>query len=80
MCEKVHLILFVGGEGEEKAMLKKTGVDKDFLSVENRVKRIKHWISEHPEGNRIIFHVIDISKCRNEDGSENWTLETPLVI
>ena len=71
-CKKLYVILFYGGADEEK-ILKEN--EEEYLSVESRTKRI-NIIKNYKN---IEFVLIDVSKLRNEDGSEDWDAETPLV-
>ena len=72
-CKKLYVILFYGGADEEK-ILKEN--EEEYLSVESRIKRINNIIKNYKN---IEFVLIDVSKLRNEDGSEDWDAETPLV-
>ena len=74
-CEKLYVILFHGGEQEVKIL--KERPNEKFLTFEDRIKHVK-------EGCKHIKNVfvidIDVTDCKNSDGTENWDMETPLVI
>lgn len=72
-CEKVYAILFYGGNDEEE-ILKNN--NSKYLSFEERKKVL---IKVCNEFDNVIPSFIDVSKCRNSDGSEDWDAETPLV-
>lgn len=72
-CEKVYAILFYGGDDEEK-ILKNN--NSEMLKFEERKK---HLIKICKKYKNVIPSFIDVSKCRYEDGSEDWDAETPLV-
>ena len=73
-CEKVYVLLFGGGEQEMEILLQNPG--ESYLSAEDRKKHIMSAIRNY---NNVEFHFIDITGCRNPDGTENWDMETPLV-
>lgn len=72
-CEKVYVILFYGGADEMKIL---ENDKKDYLSVEYRKKKVVE-LANNFENAIPVF--IDVTKCRNIDGSEDWDAETPLV-
>ncbi len=72
-CEKVYVILFYGGSDEEKILMN----DKsNYLSVNTRKRKVINLTKNYDNAIPIF---IDVSKCRYEDGSEDWDSETPLV-
>ena len=73
-CEKVYVLLFSGGEQEKEILMQTPG--ESYLSAKDREK---HIISAIRNYNNAEFHFIDITGCRNPDGTENWDMETPLV-
>ncbi len=73
-CEKVYVLMFSGGEQEMEILLQNPG--EVYLSKEDRQKHIKLAIKKYDNTE---FHLIDITKCKNPDGTENWDMETPLV-
>ena len=77
-CNHVHVILFYGGLEEENARkLLLNNPDKlELISLENRKAALERMVKKY---NNVIPHILDISKCRLSDGSENWNAETPLV-
>lgn len=72
-CEKVYVILFYGGADEMKILENDKG---DYLSVEYRKKKVIELASNYSNAIPVF---IDVTKCRNIDGSEDWDAETPLV-
>ena len=72
-CKKLYVILFYGGADEEKILNENK---EKYLSVESRVQRINNIIKNYKN---VDFVLIDVSELRNEDGSEDWDAETPLV-
>lgn len=72
-CEKLYVILFYGSKDEEDIL---NNNKEDYLSVEDRKKRINKIIKNY---NNVEFVLIDVSNLRTADGSEDWDGETPLV-
>lgn len=77
LCEKVHVILFVNGDGELDILKHNHKLPKKYLKISERVKQVKKLIAGR---NNICFHLIDVKNCKNPDGTENWDMETPLVL
>ena len=73
-CEKVYVLLFHGGDDELKIL--ETRHEK-WLTLEDRLKHVKNACKKF---SNVEVHPIDITKCKNPDGSENWEMETPLVL
>lgn len=73
-CETVHLILFYGGIQEEEII--KNNPDDEDLWV---LPRILQVINAALKFDNVVPHLIDVSKCKLPDGSEDWDAETPLV-
>jgi HTH-type transcriptional repressor of NAD biosynthesis genes len=73
-CEHVYCILFYGGDQEDKAHA--DSPKDNSLSLDSRIKQLYRACQYFDNVTPV---VLDISKCRNEDGSENWEAETPLV-
>jgi len=74
-CELVYLIMFIGGDQEEQ-IYKERPIDDD-LNIDSRISQV--YKAAHMFKN-VIPVVIDISKCRLPDGTEDWDAETPLVL
>ncbi len=72
-CEKVYVILFHGGN-DELNILKEN--KEKYLTVEDRIKHLKKVIKKY---DNVELAVIDITKCKLPDGTEDWDAETPLV-
>ena len=75
-CETVYVILFHGGPEEEEISIKTPQI---WLSVEERKKQLEKICSELDNVAHMIPALIDISRLRLPDGSEDWEAETPLV-
>jgi len=73
MCNRVIVILFTGGDDEEKVLSESN--DKE-LQLAERIKQVDRVCSMYKN---VEFHVIDTHECRLPDGSEDWDAETPLV-
>ena len=74
LCDRVYLIMFYGGDDEERI---RRSDGREFLSVENRWSQVKRAASQF---DNVTPFMLDISDCRFEDGSEDWDKETPRVI
>ena len=72
-CEKVCVILFYGGDDELRII--KNNKSK-YLSVESRIKHLKNIIKKYDNAE---LYIVDVTKLKKEDGSEDWDAETPLV-
>lgn len=77
LCETVHVILFVNGDGELAIMKGDCTCPREWLSIPYRVEQVKKLIGDNP---RIKFHIIDVIDCKKPDGTEDWDAETPLVL
>ena len=74
MCEKLYVILFTGGTQEVEIL--KTRHEK-WLQLEDREKRTREACKRF---DNVEVVVIDTSLCKNSDGTQNWDMETPLVL
>ena len=72
-CDQVIVIMFVNGDDELRVL--KTNHDKE-LSVESRTEQVQRVCSLY---NNVEFHIVDVLKLKNPDGTEDWDAETPLV-
>lgn len=72
-CEKVYVILFYGSTSEMEIL--KYNKD-DYLSVEARKEKVIDLTSHYCNA---IPAFIDVTNCKNPDGTEDWDAETPLV-
>ena len=72
-CEMVYVILFIGGVDENEII--EGGY---YCSANERFIRLSKMCAE--EFTNVVPVLIDVSQCRNQDGSEDWDAETPLVI
>ncbi len=73
-CEKLYVLLFTGGDDEISIL--KTRHEK-WLTPEDRLKHVKNACKKF---SNVEVHMIDTSICKFPDGSENWDMETPLVL
>ena len=76
-CEKVYVILFYGGDDELKIIESATAKDKEMLSLDSRLSHLRKICDNYPNAE---VHLIDVTNVKNEDGSEDWDGETPLVL
>ena len=77
VCETLWLIMFIGGELENKAMAKfSPDDDVSYLSPEARQKRIEEIVKDYPN---VKFVVLDVSSTFH-DGFEDWDMQTPMVL
>ena len=74
MCEKLYVILFTGG-AQELEILKQR--HEEWLQPKDREKHMKEACKKFDNVEAI---VIDTTECKNEDGTQNWDMETPLVL
>lgn len=74
-CETLYVLLFHGGD-QEIEILKDKEMAK-WLSPEERENAIKKACSKF---DNVIVESVDITHCKNIDGSEDWEAETPLVL
>ena len=77
LCEEVHVILFVNGDGELEIMKNDTTLPREYLTIESRVQQVKKLLGDNPH---LHFHLIDVLNCKKPDGTEDWDAETPLVL
>ena len=73
-CEKVYVLLFTGGDQESKIL--ETRHEK-WLTPEDRLEKITAACKKF---SNVEVHMINTKDCRNPDGTENWDMETPLVL
>lgn len=74
LCEKLYVILFHGG-AQELEILKTR--HEDWLQVESRETHMRNALKDM-EG--VEFVSLDVTKCKNPDGTQDWEAETPLVL
>lgn len=72
-CEKVYVILFYGGADEMKVL---ENNNEEYLSV---IKRTEHMLNICKNYDNAIPILIDVTRCRLNNGEEDWDKETPLV-
>ena len=75
-CETVYVILFYGGEEEERILGE---MPEDWLSVEARKAQLKRVCEKYSSIAKVIPAAIDCGKLRKEVGNDTWDAETPLV-
>jgi HTH-type transcriptional repressor of NAD biosynthesis genes len=76
-CKLVHVILFYGGDDELNVMKNLPEDERELLSLENRMNRLKTICKNY---DNVLVHLIDVTNVKNPDGSEDWDGETPLVL
>ena len=74
-CELVYLIMFIGGDQEERIAHDMS--DDEDLDIENRLAQCYRAAALY---DNVLVEVIDVSNCKLTDGSEDWDAETPLVL
>jgi HTH-type transcriptional repressor of NAD biosynthesis genes len=73
-CEHVYCILFYGGDQEDRVHEQ---FPNDYaMTLDARVRQLYRACAYFDNVTPV---VIDISRCRKEDGTEDWEAETPLV-
>ena len=78
VCDKLYVILFYGGAEEQYILSEENHIiANDLLTPESRIERMSKAASYYPN---VEFVTIDISKLKNPDGTDNWDLETDLVL
>ncbi len=75
-CETVYVIMFWGSVDEEQILKEHP---ENWLSLEERVRQLHRICQSLGTIATISPALIDISKLRYPDGSEDWDAETPLV-
>ena len=73
-CEKLYVILFHGNDQEIEILKSR---NEDWLSVKSREEHIKKACEKF---DNVEFVSIDVTPCKNADGTEDWDKETELVI
>lgn len=72
-CDHVTVIMFVGGNDEMH--IRQTDSDP-LLQVESRFRQVQRVCQYY---DNVECHLVDVSKLKYPDGSEDWDAETPLV-
>ena len=75
MCEKLYVLLFYGNDQELKILAQRP--EDKWLFPESRLKAMKKACSKL---DNVIVEAIDVTNCKNPDGTEDWDAETPLVL
>lgn len=73
-CEILYVLLFYGGD-QELEILKTR--NEDWLQPSNRLERIKNACKKF-DNVRVV--PVDVTKCKFDDGTEDWDKETQLVL
>lgn len=68
-CDRVYCIMFINGADEERIWLDSNSALERYLLFNTSVHRYSNAIPV----------ILDVRKCRKEDGSEDWDAETPLI-
>ena len=74
-CEKLYVLLFFGGD-QEIEILKKMP-NEEWLTVESRLSHIKNACKKFKN---VEVVAIDTTECKYPDGTEDWDMETQLVL
>lgn len=75
-CEKLYVLLMIGGAQEQEILRNATEEQLAYLTPEARIKNTKRVLDKYPN---IIFRPLDISTCFTPSGEEDWDAETPIV-
>lgn len=75
-CKRLYVLLFYGGD-DELEILKNT--DDETLDYRKRFEIIKR-VCDKRYGDDVVVKLIDVTKCKKENGEEDWDAETPLVL
>lgn len=75
LCEKLYVILFHGGNQELEILEQRP--NEKFLQFEDRLEHVKNGCKHL---SNVIVIDIDVTNCKYEDNTENWDMETPLVL
>lgn len=73
-CEKLFVILFHGSDQEIEILKTRK---EEWLTVKSREDHISKACKKF---DNVVFASIDVTKCKNPDGTENWDKETQLVL
>ena len=74
MCDKVWLVLFVGGLGEEFI---RNHDKREMLTPEARWEKVREIAARYEDVEPVM---VDVSSCRLPSGAEDWDAETPLIV
>lgn len=78
MCDKLYVILFVNGEYERQVNRDNIDFDIDeYLTIGRRYNLLAYTAMKF---DNVVPLMIDVAKCTNPDGTEDWDAETPKVI
>ena len=73
-CNKVFCILFYGGIQEQE--IHKSMKDR-YLSLDSRIRQLYRVAGNF---DNVVPVVLDISSTVNDDGTEDWDAQTPMVV
>ena len=78
LCETLYLIMFIGGVDERNAVANlQDNDDTQYLSPVARSDRIAEIVKDYPN---VKFVVLDVTDTINENGEEDWDMQTPMVL
>ena len=78
LCDKVYLLLVVGGKQEKEARHDEHRVY--FRLITSEYERWEQVQRAAAMFDNVVPVKIDVSSCRDEDGEESWDMETPIVL
>ncbi len=73
-CEKLYVILFYGGDDELRIIEETHDIS---LLLHKRLAKLYELCDQY---SNVIPIMLNVSKCKFEDGTEDWDAETPLVL
>ena len=72
-CDLVYLVLFIGGPQEQHII---TEMHEEWLTPTYRIRQIIRAAQMHKN---VVPVTVDISSTVRPDGTEDWSMQTPLV-
>ena len=84
VCDRLYLILFINGVQEDGIIQsfaqRASGGEYGWLKLtpEERWKTVQKVASQY--NGRVIPLCVDVATCRDENGGEDWSKETPLIL
>lgn len=77
ICEKLTVILFIGGDDEINVEATETVISKKELTIESRIKEVRDYISQFDNVDLLILNCQKIYKTLPT--TPHWDAETPFV-
>ena len=74
LCDKLYVILFHGSDQEIEILKTRK---EEWLTVKSREEHMKKACEKF---DNVEVATIDVTKCKKDDGTEDWDKETSLVL